>query len=171
MEIVSERAAKIFEDKYPNLLVCFTVGDVFSAIASFFRLGGLPKDAEFTVPNLVKATEEAFKALLMRGALNEFQRVPPPIPDAAQRELDKLFGVEEPDPATDAQAAQNAHKALIDEAARDWRTLGSRDYKAKWMNTDERRAISEEAKLEALDKAAADGFKTSERAESGKLTQ
>jgi hypothetical protein len=162
--IVADRSASIFEQKYPNLLACFDVGSVFSAIASAFRLDGGPTGDAFTVLNVVAATEEAFKNLLMRGALNEFQRVPPPIPEAAQRELDKLFGVEEL--AIDDQAAQkSADHALLAECAKDWRSLPSSDFKRRW-NTPDRQGFIQEAwaYLEIQDKSVADGHRTQREA-------
>jgi hypothetical protein len=166
-DIVATRSAKIFEEKYGNLLACFDVGQVFSSIASIFRVDGGPAGDDFTVPNLVAATEAAFKKLLTRGALNQFQVVPPPIPPAAQIELDKLFGVDEIDEAAVAQETQaSAHQAQVNQAAIDWRSLSSADFKRKWMQTSEGRQIAEEcwAKLEADDKAIADVYKTQRQA-------
>jgi hypothetical protein len=166
IDIVAKRAATVFEETYPNLLACFDVESVFSAIASVFRLDGGPTGDAFNVPNVVIATEEAFKKLLMRGALNEFQRVPPPIPEAAQRELDKLFGEDEIDPVIEAREAHAAEistrQVLINEAAKDWRSMGTREYRSKWMMSPERQAIAEAAwsMLEAQDKSVADGFKS-----------
>lgn len=162
-DIVARRSASVFEEKYANLLACYSVGDVFSAIASIFRIDGRPTGDNFTVPNVVAATEDAFKKLLIRGALNEFQVVPAPLPSAALIELDLLFGQEETDVVAEARAAKvSERQALIEEAKRDWRTLDSRDCKRKWTNTPEKLAILEEAwaQLEAQDKAVSDGYRS-----------
>src|SRR5579862_373768 len=131
--IIADRSANIFEERYPNLLACFDVGSVFSSIAAAFRLDGGPTGDDFTVPNVVAATENIFKQLLMRGALNEFQRVASPIPEAAQRELDKLFGAAEADTVAEAQAAQVSEcQVQVEQIARDWRGLPTADFKQKW---------------------------------------
>jgi hypothetical protein len=159
--IIADRSAKIFEERYPNLLACFDVGSVFSAIAASFRLDGGPTGDDFTVPNVVAATEEAFKTLITRGALNQFQRVSSPIPAAAQRELDELFGTDEADTAAQEEADQiSEHNAQVAECAKDWRSLPTSDFKRKW-NTPERQGIVQEAwaQLENQDRAIADGYK------------
>ncbi len=89
-DIVADRSAQMFEERNKNLLACFDVGSVFSAIAAAFRIDGGPTGDDFTVPNVVAATEEAFKKLLMRGALNEFQRVPPPSPKPHNENLTRF---------------------------------------------------------------------------------
>jgi hypothetical protein len=143
IEIISDRAAKVFESRYPNLLVCFSVGDVFSALASYFRVEGLPQDSEFNVPNLVKATESGFLELLRRGAFDPFVKVTP-LPEAAQVELDRMAGISPK--AVDPRAESRASQAFaFDECISDFRgRLDSRAFRNKWLAGDPaRRAIYE----------------------------
>lgn len=145
--IIAEESAELFESRWPNLLACFSVGDVFSAIASYLRIEGLSQEMQddFSCPTVCKATEDAFLALLRRGALDEFVRVNP-LPPAAQQELDNMSGVAPVlvDPVVEARTAQA--KAL-DECVLDFRgRLDSRSFRTKWLSgSAERRAIYESA--------------------------
>jgi hypothetical protein len=133
-EVIAIESADLFESRWPNLLVCFSTGDVFSAIASYLRIEGLPQSVkdDFSCPTLCKATEGAFLTLLKRGALDEFVRVNP-LPPAAQAELDAMSGVINTivDPAVEARASQIE---ALDEVVSDFRGgLNSRDFRNKWM--------------------------------------
>jgi len=146
-EVIAIESADLFESRHPNLLVCFDTGRVFTAIASYFQIEGLPQLVadDFSCPTLCKATEDAFLTLLKRGALDEFVRVHP-LPEAAQAELDKMAGVASPvnDPVVDARVAQ---AASVDECVADFRgKLDSRSFRSKWLSGDPtRRAIYEGA--------------------------
>ena len=92
--IISTDALEFFEEQYPNLLVCFDTGAVYSAIASYFCLEGLSqaiKD-DFTPGTLCNATEQAFLTLLRRGALDHLIKIKP-LPPLAQEELDEMAGI------------------------------------------------------------------------------
>jgi hypothetical protein len=94
----------------------------------------------------------------MRGALNEFQRVPAPIPEEAQRELDKLFGIEEEDPRAVQTAQVSEHEAQVAQCAKDWRSLSTSDFKRKWPSRDHQATIDEAwGSLEKQDRTIADG--------------
>jgi hypothetical protein len=143
--IISSEGAELFESRYPNLLVCYDVGAVFTAIGSYFRLEGLPESVteDFSPDTIAKATADAFLILLNRGALDGFLRMDP-IPQAAQDELNKMSGIA---PAiTDLKAvALIAQNSKIDECAADFKKLNSRSFKMHWMTSPERQAIFESA--------------------------
>lgn len=133
-DIVSSESAELFETRWPNLLVCFSVGDIFSTLGDYFRVEGLPQEVQgdFSCATLCKATEDAFLTLLNRGALDAFVRVTP-LPPAAQEELDRMAGIMNPitDTAADAREVQ---RAAVAECARDYRSLEGSQFKQKWMN-------------------------------------
>jgi len=159
--IVADRAASFFEQRFRNLLVCFDAGSVFSAIASFLRLQEPLNEENFTVPAVVERTEEAFRQLLQRGALNQFQRIPSPIPELAQKELDTLFGATEEDVEDEQSALVSQHQVQVEQCAKDWRALPTADFKRKWPARDHESTIQEAwALLENQDKSTANGYKT-----------
>jgi hypothetical protein len=154
--VISSEAAELFESRSPNLLACTDAGQIYSAIASYFTFEGLPQFVrdDFSILTLTKATEDAFLTLLKRGALDEHMKVVP-VPPLAQSELDKLAGVAPAvAPAADPRVEQ---AAAVAQCAEDFKSLGARSFKAKWMNNPTQRAIYEKAivQLEADDRANA----------------
>src|SRR4029077_20802794 len=125
-QIFAEESAECFESRYPNLLACFDVGRVFNAIGNVLKIDGLPDFVreDYSIETIVKATEEAFLALLKRGALDGFIRVTP-LPEAAQKELDSMAGIApvEVDPEVEQR---NSQRAALDEVVSDYRKLDSR---------------------------------------------
>src|SRR5579864_2558380 len=103
--VISEESAELFETRWPNLLACFSAGDVFRAIGSYLQIEGLPQEVldDYSCATICKATQDAFIILLTRGALDEFVAVNP-LPPAAQQELDLMSGIAMPaaNPAIEA---------------------------------------------------------------------
>jgi hypothetical protein len=135
--IIATESAELFETRWPNLLSCFSAGDVFYAIGSYLQIEGLPQEVrdDYSCATVCKATEDAFVTLLKRGALDGFVRVNP-LPPAAQNELDTMCGIAKPaaNPAAEARASQ---MSSIDECVTDFRgRLDSRAFKNKWMTGD-----------------------------------
>src|SRR5258706_11455163 len=96
-EVIATESAELFETRWPNLLACFSAGDVFYAIGSYLQIEGLPTEVrdDYSCNTVCKCTEDAFVTLLKRGALDEFVRVNP-LPPAAQQELDRMSGIANP---------------------------------------------------------------------------
>lgn len=142
--IISNDALEFFEQQYPNLLVCFDTGAVYSAIASYFRVEGLSevmKD-DFTPGTLCKETEQAFLTLLRRGALDHLAKIKP-LPALAQEELDEMGGVA-PAVIDSATQARQRDAEAIQECSRDNRVMDSRSFRLKY-STPAGRAIFEKA--------------------------
>lgn len=154
--VISSEAAELFETRWANLLSCTDAGRVYSAVASYFTIEGLPQFVrdDFSILTLCKATEDAFLTLLKRGALDDHMKVVP-LPPLAQAELDKLAGVA---PVVTLVAdPREAQAAAIAQCVEDFRSLDSRAFKSKWMDRPSQRAVYEKAivKLEADDRAKA----------------
>jgi hypothetical protein len=143
--IIATEAAETFELRWPSLLVCFSVSDVFFTIGEYFKLEGLPKEVrdDYSIAKLVAATESAFLELLKRGALRDFVRVSP-LPEPAQAELDKMAGVGAPeiDPILEAREAE---AAAIATCVEDYRRLDGRSFKSRYLSTPAGRQIYETA--------------------------
>jgi hypothetical protein len=148
-EIVSETAADLFEKRYPNVLAMFDANPVYSAIASYIRIEGLPEAVkdDFTPNTVVKFTEKAFLELLRRNALDQFVRIKfdTGLPPEVEKELDAMeisAGYKQAPPKVDPKAAQNA---AIDQCVADYRSMDGAHFKMKYMNIPSQRAIFDQA--------------------------
>jgi hypothetical protein len=145
--IIAEESAELFETRWPNLLACFSAGEIFRVIGSYLQIEGLPQEVldDYSCATVCKATQDAFITLLTRGALDEFVAVNP-LPPAAAAELDRMAGVAPAliDPVIEARTAR---ATALDECVLDFRgRLDARAFKNKWLTGDPtRRAVYESA--------------------------
>lgn len=153
-KITSDESLEMFEKKYPNVLAMFDAQAVYSAIASYIKIEGLPEDvkADFSEISLCKFTEEAFLTLLKRGVLDQFlafkreDKLPPEV----DRELDQMevsAGHKQAAPVIDPlKEAKDKQDRLLAECVADYRGgLDGRSFRAKWMGNPQHRQVYEAA--------------------------
>lgn len=148
-KITSDESLEMFEKRYPNVLAMFDAQAVYSAIASFINIEGLPEDvkADFSEISLCKFTEQAFLTLLKRGVLDQFLafKRDDQLPPEVEKELDKMeisAGFKTAPPVVDPNAA---HNAALDQCVKDYRSMDGAHFKMKYMNLPSQRAIFDAA--------------------------
>lgn len=161
------QAAQEFQRADINLLSCFDLKGLFSALAVEIEdegLTGLEKlvvsgDERGFMKAMYNAQALGFMNLLNRGALNRYKLVDA-WPAAAARELvalgDYVRSLKAAAPAaTPVAAAAPAAPVVVsitpeEQCAKDWRELGSRTFKAKYMIDTRMRAHFENAQAQGL---------------------
>ena len=149
ISFLSRSALEVFEQRACNLMATFDADAVYNAIASLMRLEGIPEDvkANFCLDSLLLVTQRAFLTLLNRGGLDSLVRFPVGPDSLAQQELDAMNlavnGNSIPDATGDSTLAFVPNP--IDQCVTDFRDLRSHEFKQKWMNNPERRAIYDAA--------------------------
>jgi hypothetical protein len=138
INFLSRSALEIFEQRAANLLASLDATSVYTAIATFMRLEGIPENvkANFNLDSLLKTTQRAFLTLLQRKALDSFVRFP--ISPEGQEELDRMNAEAydtgaDADNSTPTSTAPSATPEQLLEAlvVEDWRTLPAADIRKK----------------------------------------
>jgi hypothetical protein len=143
IEIISERAEKLWQKTYPDALALFDTSPTVNLVKTEIMLsGGFPDFVvnDFTATTLLRCLSETFVKLLKRGALDAYQRLEPT--SEAKAQIDQMAGLA-PASVDPEVEARNTHKALADECVGDYKGgMAQSDFKKKWLGPDPmRRAV------------------------------
>lgn len=165
---VAERAAIEFRNRSMNLISCYgpLEGEfgVYSTLSNFVQTKN-PLTAEINeaveggdevelLQVLIRMMEFAFVSLAEKGALKRLQLVDPWPPEATtefarmRQSVVATTRVNEAPTAASARVAPVARETPVETCAREFRDLPSSTWKAKWLNDQRNRPVTDQAAAE-----------------------